>query len=117
MMANLSDGRAKMYVLSRALRIRRERSALFSSGEYVPITTVGARADQVFSFLRQRENDCVLEVVPRLIASLLHAPIGPQAWEDTLLQMPEAFENSARRNVFTGEEANSSHGHLQLRSC
>lgn len=102
------DGRAKLYVLARALRYRRDRAALFARGAYVPVQTGGARADHVFAFLRAHEGQTILVVVPRLVGSLLPADTPPPpadvVWQDTRLHCPAECRAARWKNGLTGEE-------------
>lgn len=62
------DGRIKLYVTARALRIRRERAALFRDGAYVPLAVVGGAADRFIAFERVLGSERAVAVVPRLSA-------------------------------------------------
>jgi (1->4)-alpha-D-glucan 1-alpha-D-glucosylmutase len=102
---NLPDGRAKMYVASRALRLRRERSELFAGGEYVPLEVTGPAAEHVFAYARRNGSSAVVIVVPRLLSGLVESPdrlpVGPDVWGDIRLELPAGV--SRWENVFTGE--------------
>jgi (1->4)-alpha-D-glucan 1-alpha-D-glucosylmutase len=100
------DGRAKLYVLSRTLRYRRDHQELFRSGEYLPVEATGPAADHVFAFARRSADRVVLVVVPRLVAKLTGDPtrpaLGAEVWADTVLSvdgLPGRW-----RNLFTGAE-------------
>jgi (1->4)-alpha-D-glucan 1-alpha-D-glucosylmutase len=101
------DGRIKLYVTSRALHCRRDHPGLFSTGEYLTVEPAGAKAEHVCAFVRRREGVCAIAVVPRLVAGLVpktgEVPLGPPAWQDTALLLPEIAEGQAFRSVFTGE--------------
>ncbi|HUS82453.1 MAG TPA: malto-oligosyltrehalose synthase, partial [Dehalococcoidia bacterium] len=60
------DGRLKLYVLSRALRFRRDHESLFSSGGYVALDTRGSSAGTVFACARRRGDAWVVCLIPRL---------------------------------------------------
>jgi (1->4)-alpha-D-glucan 1-alpha-D-glucosylmutase len=98
------DGRVKLYLLTQALRCRRERPGLFSEGEYLPAEIVGDHAECAVGFLRRRGGQRALAVAPRLLTRL----VGPDAlplgavWGDALLLTPDVGE-PAWRNIFTGE--------------
>jgi (1->4)-alpha-D-glucan 1-alpha-D-glucosylmutase len=100
------DGRIKLYVLSRALRFRREHPQLFT-GSYIPIDVFGPGAGHVFCFARTAGDAWALIVVPRLIANLVRAddrpPTGPQVWGETALLLPSEAPAVSWANLFTGE--------------
>src|SRR5262249_12375702 len=100
---DLSDPRAKLFAISRALRCRRKHLELFAHGEYVRVAAEGPKADHVFAFLRRLDDAAALVVVPRLAGGLVpHAarpPVGRTVWENTTLPLPDG----TWENVFTNE--------------
>jgi (1->4)-alpha-D-glucan 1-alpha-D-glucosylmutase len=100
------DGRIKLYVTWRALACRRDHPGLFTTGEYLPLEPSGTWADCVFAFARSHEGGCAVAVVPlfltRVVPEMGRLPLGPEAWTDTAVALPEL---PARElvNVFTGE--------------
>jgi (1->4)-alpha-D-glucan 1-alpha-D-glucosylmutase len=100
------DGRIKLYVTSRGLQCRREHPGLFAAGEYLPAEASGARAEQVFGFARRRGDVWAVVAVPRLLTRLIgpgEVPLGPAAWQDTVLLLPGVDPALKLRNVYTGE--------------
>ena len=96
------DGRIKLYVLSRALRLRRMSPALFLEGAYVPLEARGPKADHVVAFARRLGGAVVIAVAPRLAAKLREADGGlSAALADTELVVPQTL-GTAFRDVFTG---------------
>jgi (1->4)-alpha-D-glucan 1-alpha-D-glucosylmutase len=86
-----SDGRLKMWTIAEALRLRRERSALFELGEYVPLAVEGTHAGRVVADARRRGDAWAIVVVPRLVARLAPVgrwPVGRSAWQDTRVMLP-----------------------------
>jgi (1->4)-alpha-D-glucan 1-alpha-D-glucosylmutase len=67
----LADGRAKLLLLSEALRLRRAQRALFLEGEYLPLTVEGEHAGHLVAFGRRLGAERVVCVAPRLWLSLL----------------------------------------------
>jgi len=89
------DGRAKLYLTARVLRLRRARATLFGEGVYQPLEAEGAGAERVCSFSRGGEDDaCCVVVAPYRFAALTagasRAPLGAAVWGDTAVVMPEA---------------------------
>ena len=83
-----AEGLPKLFVTSRALRLRRSRPAAFD-GSYEPLATAGAWADRVVAFARGGE---VVTVVPRLT-------IAVDDWKDTTVTLPPG----RWRDVLTGD--------------
>ncbi len=93
-LAGADDGLPKLWLIARALDLRRRRpEALGAGGSYAAVPAAGARADHVFAFLR---GDAVLAVLPRLVLRL--ARTG--GWSATALQVPAG----RWRNVLDGRE-------------
>ena len=106
-LARKEDGRVKLFVASRALRLRRDTADVFGAGGYEPAEPLGARAEHVFGFVRSAGGRAALVVVPRLVGTLLgdsaDAPIGEKTWADTAVRVPEAVANRTWVNAFTGD--------------
>ncbi|MDA8083309.1 MAG: malto-oligosyltrehalose synthase [Nitrospiraceae bacterium] len=101
------DGRIKMYVIWKALALRRSMRRLFEQGEYVPLETMGAGFENICAFERGMGGRRIVVAVPRLLARLLRGkdslPLGPDAWGDTAVIVPFASGGMRFRNVFTDE--------------
>ena len=52
LLSNWNDGRVKLAVLARALRLRRAHPETFEAGDYQRLTVVGSAADHVVAFAR-----------------------------------------------------------------
>jgi (1->4)-alpha-D-glucan 1-alpha-D-glucosylmutase len=81
-------GAAKLLVVSRTVRARRDHPEWFAG--YEPVEVTGSGADHVVAF----DRGGVVPVVTRLPARL-----AAEGWGDTALQLP----NGAWRNLLTGE--------------
>jgi len=97
-----ADGRVKMFVANRALATRARHRDVYEHGEYLPITTAGARSECLFAFARGTATP-IITCVPRLIATLIPEgaapPIGPEVWADTRIAVPDG---RTYRDAFTG---------------
>ena len=109
LMASCTDGRIKLYLTMTALNFRRAHAALFQDGDYLPMDGQGTRRDHVCAFARQhkdRPDQSVLTVVPRLVAGLMEDsgkfPLGADVWRGTVLPVPSSKRGSRYRNVLTG---------------
>jgi (1->4)-alpha-D-glucan 1-alpha-D-glucosylmutase len=90
-MARADEGLPKLWLITRALALRRERPAPFGrDGAYEPLAASGRAAGHVVAFSRGGE---VVTVVPRLLLKL-----GGE-WGDTRVALPEGDW----RNELTGE--------------
>jgi (1->4)-alpha-D-glucan 1-alpha-D-glucosylmutase len=101
------DGRIMLYLVSKALGFRREHSSLFASGDYLPLTTEGGRAEHVCAFERRRNRESVIVAAPRFLTRLISGggsvPFGKAVWEDTRLVLPDAGGSAQYRNILTAE--------------
>jgi (1->4)-alpha-D-glucan 1-alpha-D-glucosylmutase len=99
------DGRIKLFVTWKLLRLRREQPGLFLEGRYVPLSLHGTRAPQVCAFARQNSSQTLLVAVPRLCAGLPDAdsqlPVGAATWRDTRVECPDDGA-AGYRHVLTG---------------
>jgi len=87
------DGRVKLFLICRALEVRRRFHVLFDEGDYRLITAEGARGDRILAFARTRGTSVAVTVVPRFPTALVEAvrsPLGPGVWGDTRLELPPA---------------------------
>jgi (1->4)-alpha-D-glucan 1-alpha-D-glucosylmutase len=107
LLQSADDGRAKLYLIWKALCQRRRQPYLFSKGEYRPVATSGSHSANLVAFARTYRDHSAIVVVPRLVAGLLKGrdlvPIGPGVWEDTSLLLSEFHGSRHYKNAFTGE--------------
>jgi (1->4)-alpha-D-glucan 1-alpha-D-glucosylmutase len=85
LMANLDDGRAKLWTIRQALRLRMERASAFGAGsDYLPLWAAGHRAANLAAFVR---GGTVATVAPVQVLR-----IGPRFdawdWQDTHVTLP-----------------------------
>ncbi len=113
-----SDGRAKLYLMWRLLRLRRQREALFLEGGYVPLHTTGTHARHAIAFARRHGRQSVVTVVPRLVASLGlepgALPCGAGVWADTRVDVPFLAADAGLRDVVTGRAVRIERGSVAL---
>jgi (1->4)-alpha-D-glucan 1-alpha-D-glucosylmutase len=117
LLAGLSDGRAKLHVITRGLALRRRFPELFHGGAYVPLFADAGREENVCAFAL-RQNGCgVIAAAPRLFVGLLKgagdAPLGEEVWGESRLALPAAMEGTLE-NVLTGEQHRIERGALAL---
>ncbi len=104
--AALDDPKAKLFLLARALRLRRDREALFREGEYIPLNVKGARAGHVVAFARRLGDELAVVLAPRLYGQLMTGrqgpPLGEGVWEDTRVELPQRLAAARLENVLDG---------------
>ncbi len=102
------DGRAKLYLIWKALHFRREHEDLFREGEFVPLQSTGTYSRNVTAFLRRRGATCVVAAVPRWLSRVPTADRGKASfnWEDTRLLLPPESPSSWK-NVLTGKQSSA----------
>jgi (1->4)-alpha-D-glucan 1-alpha-D-glucosylmutase len=83
------DGRAKIFLIHRLLRLREERPALFSEGSYEALAASGTFRDCVIAFRRRVGNQELVVVAPRWTSRVGFPPIG-ESWGDTAIEGWEA---------------------------
>jgi (1->4)-alpha-D-glucan 1-alpha-D-glucosylmutase len=87
----LDEGGPKLYILWRALALRREQEALFRRGGYQPLEVRGARAGNLVAFARVHEGQALVGLAPRLYAGLApeagSLPLGEAVWGDTRVDL------------------------------
>jgi (1->4)-alpha-D-glucan 1-alpha-D-glucosylmutase len=82
-LADASEGLAKIWLINRVLALRAQRPELFAkAGTYRAIASDGSRAEHVVAFVR---SDEAVVVTPRLVARL---GWPEPAWEDTAIELP-----------------------------
>ncbi len=107
------DGRIKMYVVYKALHVRKDLQQIVSRMRYTPLRATGPRAENVCAFLRREQNEAFVVAVPRLLMRLLNGEGRPfpkeGVWDDSRLHLP-AMSASVFQNVFTGEKVRKRQG-------
>lgn len=107
---NWRDGRIKMYVIWRALNVRRQNAELFSHGEFASLAASGARQGNISAYCRRYGEQAALVVLPKWLQAVHSSASGLSAddfWADTQISLP-ASESTAWHNLFTGEDLRAS---------
>ena len=101
----LDDGRAKLYLTWKTLRLRAAHPDVFQYGKYAALAVEGPRAEHLCAYARVYEDEVVVAVAPRWYARLAGAAdSAPPAdcWRDCRIEAPGA-EWQDYQNLFTGE--------------
>jgi (1->4)-alpha-D-glucan 1-alpha-D-glucosylmutase len=100
---NLEDGRAKLYLTWKTLRLRRKGAEIFQKGSYTSLKVHGEKAGHVIAFKREHEGRRVIAAVPRLCAGIMgengDTVCGEAVWRDTAIILPDA---GVYRDILTG---------------
>ena len=104
---DMTDGRVKLHLIRRTLRLRREQEELFRDGDYLPLDVRGQAAEHVCAFARRLGDQALIAIVPRLTVALLadrHTlPCGPDVWTDTIIELPADLAEKSWHNALTDE--------------
>lgn len=111
LLADLPSGRAKLFLLWRALAVRREWREVFEAGSYTPLVAEGAHKDSVIAFARSLGDRHVIAAVPRFLTGFAPqgAPPLGELWKDTRILLPEGLgggwtETLSGREIPAGRE-------------
>ncbi len=109
------DGRIKLYLLSRALRVRSASPSLFARGQYLPIDVRGPDGPGWIALARRRGDDWILAAVPRRIAGRqsAQAPLGEFPPAEASLSLPPAAPREWK-DAWTGEGRTPEGGRLSV---
>jgi (1->4)-alpha-D-glucan 1-alpha-D-glucosylmutase len=97
------DGRIKLFLIYKVLKVRREFSVLFQKGTYKPLSIEGKWKRHVVAFIREDKKTKALMIVPRFLTRFLKEgdmPVG-DIWQDTAVVCPK---DAIWRNVITDED-------------
>ncbi len=107
MVAQLDDGRAKLYVIWQALALRNRFPRLFRDGDYIALDTIGAFADHLVAFARRSADAEVIVVTTRWIARLSgdhNDPVpDPEHWNETCIELPAGTQTTSYRDMLTDQ--------------
>jgi (1->4)-alpha-D-glucan 1-alpha-D-glucosylmutase len=107
------DGKIKLALTHRLLRLRQELPELFTSGTYARLETGGARADRVIAYERAHGGQRVAVIVGRFFAGLSGgdpASYAPSRWQDGWV----ALAGGDRTDVLSGRRADGQDGRIGL---
>jgi len=117
MLASPWDGRLKLWVISRALDLRRRSEELFATGDYLAISAEGPRSRNVVAYARRHHDSGAIAISGRLFATLgldaRAAPVGADVWRDTRIELPFALPDSLN-DMLSGRTIDAGRGELAL---
>ena len=106
LMEHIDDGRVKLYITWRLLKLRRRYPRLFLEGRYIPLTVEGPKAEYLCAFARENRGKYLIVVVPRWFTRLLTDTdycTDKSVWADTEVEWPQT---GSFRNLFTDDVLN-----------
>lgn len=112
LLASKEDGRVKLFLIHRLLRVRAAYPTVFERGDYLPVELSGPWARHAISFLRSDGNMDVLVVVPRFLTALVpwdELPLGTRVWGETHIDLGEDA-SGLWYDALTGEKRKADHG-------
>jgi len=102
-----SDGRAKLWLVWRALQLRSRDPELFLKGDYHPVAVAGDRSRHVIAYARRHRDAGIVVAAGRLFASMGiesgALPVGEAVWSDTALDLTFLPAGTRLSSVLTGE--------------
>jgi (1->4)-alpha-D-glucan 1-alpha-D-glucosylmutase len=108
---SVEDGRLKLYLTNRLLRLRRDDGAAFVGGGYRPMAPEGTHAARAVAFRRGVGSGARITLVARLTGGLGGGtPIGAR-WDDTRLRM-DGESGGTWRCLLSGVEVSVHDGAL-----
>ena len=116
LLENKVEGKAKLYVIYRALQTRRKLKALFEEGDYIPLAVEGKYGENVVAFCRKKGACNVIVVVPRFLTSLMQVGDvwSSVNWADTSIILPKDSPTSWT-DAFTAQTVRSKNGQFLIR--
>ena len=107
------DGRAKLWLTSRLLRLRAAHAEFFHTAGYAALEVSGPRARHVLAYVRTAGDVTMVVVVGRLFAGLAGDPslegraawpVDAAVWEDTWVVLEDLLpDGTVLDNVVTGQ--------------
>ncbi len=88
---NKEDGRIKLFLIYRLLKVRYREAEVFQNGSYIPLETGGKHKHQVISFARNYQKKWTIAIATRFLTEMVSEdeyPLGTDVWGDTWVQTP-----------------------------
>lgn len=115
LLSNWQNGRVKLAVLARALRLRRRHHRTFDEGAYVPLSATGTGAEHVVAFARVGTEHLAMTAVVRHNRTLAGAgafAIGA-SFADGAVVLPGRIDGTLT-DVLTGRDLDGTGGSIPL---
>lgn len=96
------DGRIKQSMIARVLAFRQQSPSLFTTGNYLPLATVGPLAENIVAFARTHESSSAIVAGIRWPSHVLDsddAIATRHGWRGTHIILPKSLSGSARSSL------------------
>ncbi|MCG6981399.1 MAG: malto-oligosyltrehalose synthase [Deltaproteobacteria bacterium] len=104
------EGRIKLFLISMALRTRKQYADVFQMGTYTPLVATGKLREHIVAFLRVYEQKRTVTIAPRFFVTLVdrgQLPLGNEVWQDTRVLIPDSapvkWSNTFTSEIIPGE--------------
>lgn len=100
------DGRIKLFLQWKMLRLRQKLPDIFSKGIYLPLYAEGPLQQHAIAFARILEKKAVIVIAGRFFSFYMkdfHNPLQQDPWRDTLIELPIELSHFYFHNVLTGD--------------
>lgn len=90
LLSHRDEAIAKLFLTWRLLHLRRQEEPLFRHGQYILVEKTGRHRDSLIAFARHHQGRWCLTVAPRFLTGIIgpdQLPIGPEVWDDTMVQV------------------------------
>lgn len=90
--ASKEDGRIKLFLIYRLLRVIRSFPCIFKEGDYIVLKTEGKHKNCLVSYARKYQDNWAIIIAPRFFTNLVkegELPLGEHVWGDTEIILPE----------------------------
>ena len=104
---NYRDGKIKLHITKKALRVREEDKELFARGSYIPLEVEGKYNSNIIAYARKYKGRWAVVIAPRctsFVSKYPDFPIG-KCWGDTRVKLLPEFKGSLK-DCFTGRRFN-----------
>ena len=94
------DGGIKLATIVTLLRHRQTHESLYSDGDYQPLPSTGARADEICAYARARNGDRLIVVVAR--RARRHDARIDDYWQNTVIALAEHLRRDTWQELLSG---------------
>ncbi|MET0210606.1 MAG: malto-oligosyltrehalose synthase, partial [Burkholderiaceae bacterium] len=113
LMAEPTDGRAKLWVIWRLLQLRRQDPELFRDGDYAGLQVVGEGSLNALAFSRTLGDRCLLIVAGRFFAADAQPPMSPR-WPEARIVATSWPDGTRFRDALSGDVVQVRDGAIAL---
>lgn len=108
---NPHDGRIKLFITQKTLRLRQKLSNVFNEGIYLPLNVNGKMQNHVIAYARVLDKQAIIVLVGRFFSFFMkdfQNYLQKDTWHHTFVEIPTEFAKRQFKNVYTEENFFSS---------